>query len=104
MCSDMKKGSEAERSKYESTELTDFELFGNVSVGVCVQPKQNEAKNIDYTWRSPEDSNKEFIILLDDIAELAISINGIKTFVEGQIVNNQKDASNFERKRIFVLI
>ena len=104
MRNDAKNGSEADRSNRESTEMTDFELFGNISVGVCVQPKQSEAKNIDYTWHSTEDSHKEFTILLNDIAELTISITEVKTFIAGEIVNNQKEASNFERKRIFVVI
>lgn len=88
----------------ESTEMTDFELFGNVSVNICVQPRGSETKNADYAWRSPENCHKEFIILLDDIAELIISIEEIKTFVQGQMVANRKNASDFRRKRIVVVI
>jgi len=104
MCSTTKVGSKQECSKHEPIEITDFEIFGNVCVNVRVQPRQIEQKNVDYTWCSAENSHKEFTICLNDIAELIISISEVKTFKGGKIVINQKQALNFGRKTIFVVI
>jgi hypothetical protein len=91
MCSDTNKGSEVIRPKNESTEqLDDFELFGNICVRIRTQLRIIESKNADYTWHSTENFHTEFIVLLDDSVELTISINEVKTFVEGQNVKKRE--------------
>jgi len=90
----------------EGPQLTNFELFETFSVTVSVNSLQRKQRAEDYIWHSGSTCYKEFVIVLDNTAEIVISLSEIKTFKEGQIVNMNMGSlkSNLTSKKIFIII
>lgn len=93
--------------------LTDNGSVGFMSANMKVSSIQFRENKADYNWDFHTAPNKQFIILLDGVIEIATSLGVVRTFKGGEILlvedttgkgHKTRNITNIKRKSIFIKI